>query len=527
MTYTPKDWRDFPDTGTPVTAAALEDLETRLASYSETYSEAQGPYINVVTEYGADPSGTADCATAINNAITAANTAGGGTIWFPKGMFRYGTALILKSNVNLRGSGHYTTTLKPFDNTPAGTHLAIKNDQFGTAVINNVIIRDICFDMNRAGRDTLNGTGGNFEFRGVNTLLLSSNIHVADCRIINVKGMGLSFQKCIDCSVRNCIFDNVYRDGIHLNNNCHRFFIANNTLTTVGDDFIVVHSGITSGDTSDEIVIAGNILRSHDTTASNFGGGIAINGANRVTITGNLVYDTYAASLVISNEQAAPCRRITVVGNVFQDAGLNNSGQGDAINIFNRFATGSYYTDPAQASVEDITIANNVIANPKRYGIWSAGQSTALPIQWLRIQGNVFSTIGSQAMRFEDFHRGIGIAGNVFREVNGRAMELLNTGHVNFEVTGNRFNNTNKTAAGAALNLSALAGGLIANNRFDDTQGTKTMTSCIGWGTAANVLATGNNMQNAGGSFSGTQAATSKKHANMLSTGAFEHGDTA
>lgn len=33
MPFTPKDWRDYPDTSTPITAAALEDLETRTTGY--------------------------------------------------------------------------------------------------------------------------------------------------------------------------------------------------------------------------------------------------------------------------------------------------------------------------------------------------------------------------------------------------------------------------------------------------------------------------------------------------------------
>jgi hypothetical protein len=35
MAFEVKDWRDFPNTTTPITAAALEDLEARLATYSE------------------------------------------------------------------------------------------------------------------------------------------------------------------------------------------------------------------------------------------------------------------------------------------------------------------------------------------------------------------------------------------------------------------------------------------------------------------------------------------------------------
>jgi hypothetical protein len=43
LPFTPKDWRDWPDTSTPITAAALEDLETRLSAYSETLPGPEGP----------------------------------------------------------------------------------------------------------------------------------------------------------------------------------------------------------------------------------------------------------------------------------------------------------------------------------------------------------------------------------------------------------------------------------------------------------------------------------------------------
>ena len=36
MTFTPKDWRNSPDTTTPVSAEALEDLEERLSDYTDS-----------------------------------------------------------------------------------------------------------------------------------------------------------------------------------------------------------------------------------------------------------------------------------------------------------------------------------------------------------------------------------------------------------------------------------------------------------------------------------------------------------
>lgn len=40
MTFTPKDWKAAPDISTPVSAAGLEDLETRLAAYADAQDAA-------------------------------------------------------------------------------------------------------------------------------------------------------------------------------------------------------------------------------------------------------------------------------------------------------------------------------------------------------------------------------------------------------------------------------------------------------------------------------------------------------
>jgi hypothetical protein len=59
-----------------------------------------------VNSYGADPSGTNDSTTAINNAASAANTAGGGTVLLPTGTYKVTNAINLTGNkVILDGQG--------------------------------------------------------------------------------------------------------------------------------------------------------------------------------------------------------------------------------------------------------------------------------------------------------------------------------------------------------------------------------------------------------------------------------------
>ncbi|MDQ0900551.1 glycosyl hydrolase family 28-related protein [Paenibacillus sp. V4I7] len=79
-------------------------------------STPPGATYNVVTQYGADSSGTNDSTNAIQNAINAAGAAGGGIVYLPAGTYRVkpqGTAAsalwINKDNVVLRGSGKTST----------------------------------------------------------------------------------------------------------------------------------------------------------------------------------------------------------------------------------------------------------------------------------------------------------------------------------------------------------------------------------------------------------------------------------
>ncbi len=62
MPFTEKDWRDFPDTSTPITAAALEDMESRLSDYTDTEAAALRPRSSslysehpLFLNFGADP----------------------------------------------------------------------------------------------------------------------------------------------------------------------------------------------------------------------------------------------------------------------------------------------------------------------------------------------------------------------------------------------------------------------------------------------------------------------------------------
>lgn len=69
-------------------------------------SKTAGSTLDVVAQYGADPTGAIDATTAIQGAIAAAESAGGGVVSIPPGLYRLdGVLTIRASNIVLRGAG--------------------------------------------------------------------------------------------------------------------------------------------------------------------------------------------------------------------------------------------------------------------------------------------------------------------------------------------------------------------------------------------------------------------------------------
>lgn len=70
-----------------------------------------------VLAYGADKTGTYDSTEAVNSAIADAQTAGGGTIYFPSGYYKCGNIDITSSRIAIIGENTANTIIKPIDNS--------------------------------------------------------------------------------------------------------------------------------------------------------------------------------------------------------------------------------------------------------------------------------------------------------------------------------------------------------------------------------------------------------------------------
>lgn len=108
MAFSRKDWKDNPDPSTPLSAAAMEDLEDRL--YAARLDDLP---LNVKhSTYGAVGNGVADDTAAINDALGDVNPGEKGIVYLPPGTYKITDPLVVKEGVALKGAGSYATVVQ-------------------------------------------------------------------------------------------------------------------------------------------------------------------------------------------------------------------------------------------------------------------------------------------------------------------------------------------------------------------------------------------------------------------------------
>ncbi|MFJ8538188.1 glycoside hydrolase family 55 protein [Streptomyces sp. NPDC093591] len=138
--------------------AALADLDSRLSQVS----------LNVRQEYGATGNGVTDDRAAIQSAIDAAAVAGGGIVYFPKGVYRISDSLVLKTGVTLQGAhsiawpNRFTTPLcsiRPMFTFAGECAISILGDDITGApgVEGNVRVFDIDIDGSAINGGSVSG----------------------------------------------------------------------------------------------------------------------------------------------------------------------------------------------------------------------------------------------------------------------------------------------------------------------------------------------------------------------------------
>jgi polygalacturonase len=271
-----------------------------------------------VRRIGAQPGGKILCTEPIQQAIDRCAADGGGTVYFPPGVFLSGT-IYLKSNVTLRLAAGCTllgsTDLKDFPSTvPAlrsyTDNYTDKSLIYGEKLQNVAIV----------GRGVIDGQGKSF--RGpykVRPYL----IRLAECRGVTVRGITLRnspmwvqhYLACDDVrlsgiTVRSRVNSN--NDGIDIDG-CHRVVISECNVSS-GDDALVLKS--TSARSCRNVVVNNCVLSS---ACNALKMGTESNGGfENIVITGCSIYDTRLAGIALEIVDGGRMDRV-VVSNITMD----------------------------------------------------------------------------------------------------------------------------------------------------------------------------------------------------------------
>ncbi len=242
MTYTKwqANWQNDPAGGTPLVEGFFDQVETTFGSVDRRITDAIT--INV-KDYGAVGDGTTDDYTAFRSAVTAVNTAGGGTFLVPPGNYFLGQYKILT-----RPPAGVTPTT-PQSPAPNGITDLFFTNCVGLSVLGYGAKISVKGNFNRAADYQFGGTGpwysneeslvplgflncSRFEVCGFE---LNGNVNLMTkdspgTGLAEGNGHGIATQNCFLYSLRDLYIHHFHTDGMFIGNNttCDKQVIMSN-----------------------------------------------------------------------------------------------------------------------------------------------------------------------------------------------------------------------------------------------------------------------------------------------------------
>jgi len=353
------------------------------------YSRITGAPFNVL-DYGADATGLTDSTTAIQAAITAANAAGGGEVFFPKGTYKAGTTtnIILQSKVTLNGEGA-ASIIKLADNTPISASTSL----FASSNKSNISIQNLYFDGNRANQINLVGL---FRIENSSHVIFNNNWFV-DCN-----NVGIYFTNTATFgSVLNNIFIDSNGTNVKFGTDTTDCVVNNNLMYDTGaysahaDGFVMSRFN-----TNRRIIIVNNIFRSP--AGSGLVMAIWLLCGNSIEVNGN-IFELDNISAVLLNAESA-MTNISIVNNQLTNAvisisdttpGFNITYVNISNNVIQQADITSIQIQPTFAGVFSYVCVNNNVLKGSMNG--AADKAVLINAPHSTISNNLILMTGSSA----------------------------------------------------------------------------------------------------------------------------------
>ena len=351
-----------------------------MALTKASYSLIDGAPYNV-KDYGAKGDNATDDTEAINLAITAANTAGGGVVYVPQGTYLIGanvyTGVVGAAGVLLRDNVHLV-----IDGT-----IKVKNSAYGAGAFYGAI-RSLDIGISNASITGVGIIDGN-KANQVASVQCSNiyltcvfNVVVDGIYSVNANGMGIQLIPPASlpsppiggatthtaCAVQNCFVNNVTNIGIQISHGLY-CNISENRITTCVNNCIDIY-----GD--DGTVSPDNGITSINGNTVGAGlVGVFVETSKRVSVVGNAI-DACTAGIAVNRINGAPAV-ISISGNTISACatGISNTGDTGGILISNNFIAFTAYGLVLGGTT--IALAGNVSYTNAFGNVFSPGSSTA------------------------------------------------------------------------------------------------------------------------------------------------------
>lgn len=189
-----------------------------------------------------------------------------------------------------------------------------------------------------------------------------SLFEISGCQVNNAASQAVMMRACVNGKVFGNSLLNLWHDGFHVTGASSDITITNNEVINGGDDAFAVVGYQQDGIRPRRIIISNNRV-----DQTKYARGIAIVGAQEITVTGNQIYNSQCAGIYIASEASYATygnANIKIADNILDTCGISSN-----ISAFPDFTNGSNGYAALQVSAttgfnnSHIDITNNTIKN--------------------------------------------------------------------------------------------------------------------------------------------------------------------